>query len=77
MHYVYIIESLAVRDHFYIGYTEDLRERIRKHQADVSSHSAKFRPWKLKLLRASSEIRPEGPWELSPGFSLGGCVFGA
>jgi hypothetical protein len=26
MHYVYIIESLAVRDDFHIGYTENLRE---------------------------------------------------
>ena len=49
MHYVYIIESVSVPGHFYIGYTEELRERIRKHQADVSSHAAKFRPWKLKV----------------------------
>ncbi len=48
MHYVYIVESISVPGHFYIGYTEDLRERVRKHQPDVSSHSAKFRPWKLK-----------------------------
>jgi predicted GIY-YIG superfamily endonuclease len=49
MHYVYVIESVSVPGHFYIGYTEELRERVRKHQADVSSHAAKFRPWKLKV----------------------------
>jgi putative endonuclease len=49
MYYVYIIESVSVPGHFYIGYTEELRERVRKHQADVSSHAAKFRPWKLKV----------------------------
>jgi putative endonuclease len=48
MHYVYILESISTPGRFYIGYTMDLRERIRKHQADVSSHAAKYRPWKLK-----------------------------
>jgi putative endonuclease len=48
MHYVYILESKSVPGHFYIGYTENLRERVRKHQADVSTHAAKFRPWTLK-----------------------------
>src|SRR6516225_10799073 len=48
MHYVYILESLAVLGHFYIGTTENFRERIRKHHADVSGHAAKYRPWKLK-----------------------------
>jgi hypothetical protein len=48
MHDVYIIESLSVPGHFYIGYTDNLRERVRKHQADVSSYTAKYRPWKLK-----------------------------
>jgi putative endonuclease len=48
MHYVYILESLTVPGHFYIGYTEDLRERVRKHQADASTQAAKFRLWKLK-----------------------------
>jgi putative endonuclease len=48
MHYVYILESIAMPGHFYIDYTTDLRERVRKHQTDVSSHAAKHRPWKLK-----------------------------
>ena len=50
MHYVYILESISTPGRFYIGYTKDLRERVRKHQADVSSHAAKHRPWKLKSL---------------------------
>lgn len=37
MHYVYILESLTVPGHFYVGSTKDLRERIRKHHADVSA----------------------------------------
>ena len=31
-----------------MGYTTQLRQRVGKHQADVSSHAAKYRPWKLK-----------------------------
>ena len=48
MHYVYILESLAVPGHFYIGSTDNLRQRLRQHQADVDAHTAKYRPWKLK-----------------------------
>jgi putative endonuclease len=48
MHYVYILESISTPGRFYIGYTTDLREAVSKHQADVSSHAAKLRPWKLK-----------------------------
>jgi putative endonuclease len=52
MHYVYTLESISVPGHFCIGYTTDLRQRIRKHQAEVSSHAAKYRPWKLKAYSA-------------------------
>ena len=52
MHYVYILESIATPGHYYIGYTAQLRDRIKKHQADVSSHAAKFR------LGNSSSILP-------------------
>ena len=48
MHYVYILESISTPGHFYIGYTQDLRDRVRKHQAEVSSHAGKCRPGKLK-----------------------------
>jgi predicted GIY-YIG superfamily endonuclease len=48
IHYVYILESISTPEHFYIGYTRDLRGRVQKHQADVSSHAAKYRPGKLK-----------------------------
>src|SRR5580692_6835640 len=52
MHYVYILESLAVPGHFYIGSTDNLRQRLRQHQADVDTHAAKYRPWKLKTYLA-------------------------
>ena len=52
MHYVYILESLSVPGHYYIGSTDNLRQRVRQHQADVDAHAAKYRPWKLKTYLA-------------------------
>ncbi len=49
MKYVYLIQSLASREQRYIGITTDLRGRIRAHNAGVSSHTSKYRPWKLVL----------------------------
>jgi putative endonuclease len=48
MHYVYILESLNSPGRFYVGRTDNLRQRMSQHLADVASHAAKFRPWKLK-----------------------------
>ncbi len=47
-HYVYILESTANANHFYTGLTEDLHERLRKHNAGEVAHTAKFKPWRIK-----------------------------
>jgi len=47
-HYVYILESERDRHHFYIGRTDDLRERLTKHNAGGVPHTSKFRPWRIK-----------------------------
>jgi putative endonuclease len=47
MKYVYILESLDSQ-HFYVGITEDLRARLRKHNAGEAPHTSKFGPWKIK-----------------------------
>ena len=41
MHYVYILESEAVPGHFYIGSTDNLRQRLRQHQTDVDAYAAR------------------------------------
>jgi putative endonuclease len=45
--YVYLIESLSAGCQRYVGMTDDLRKRLREHNAEESSYTAKFRPWKL------------------------------
>lgn len=47
-HYVYILESVANPEHFYIGLTEDLQARLRIHNAGEVSHTSKFKPWAIK-----------------------------
>jgi putative endonuclease len=47
-HYVYILQSVADPDRFYVGLTDDLHERLRKHNAGGVSHTAKFKPWTTK-----------------------------
>jgi predicted GIY-YIG superfamily endonuclease len=48
--YVYILQSVADPDRFYIGITEDLRLRLKKHNAGEVSHTAKFLPWAIKTI---------------------------
>lgn len=47
MWYVYILRSIEFPEQEYVGATEDLKRRIPEHNAGKSSHTAKFRPWKL------------------------------
>lgn len=46
MYYVYILYSKKL-DKFYIGYTEDLKERVRRHNAGLSIFTNTGRPWIL------------------------------
>ncbi len=47
MHYGYILKSLKRVDELYIGYTPDLVERIKKHNAGKALATKRYRPWKL------------------------------
>jgi len=47
MFYVYIIQSVNFQKEHYVGYSEDLKSRIKTHNSGGSTHTSKFRPWKL------------------------------
>ena len=47
MHYVYIIRSLNFPDQIYIGCTNDLQKRLLNHNAGITAHTSKYRPWEL------------------------------
>lgn len=46
--YVYILQSEPTPESFYVGFTEDLRARLRTHNSGEVFHTAKHRPWKIK-----------------------------
>jgi putative endonuclease len=45
---VYIIESVAEPDRFYVGIAEDLKSRLKAHNRGDVFHTAKFKPWIIK-----------------------------
>lgn len=49
MFYVYIIRSKTHPDQTYVGFTEDLRQRLTTHNQGGSPHTAKFIPWQLEF----------------------------
>ena len=57
MTYVYILQSLGVPGHFYIGVTGDLRARLHRHNAREVPHTSKFAPWEIKTYIAFSDVQ--------------------
>ena len=47
MKYVYLLQSLSFPTQRYVGVTTNLKERLQAHNAGASSHTAKYRPWKV------------------------------
>jgi putative endonuclease len=48
MKYVYILQSLVDTDRFYTGITGDLKARLSMHNSGAVTHTAKYRPWRIK-----------------------------
>jgi predicted GIY-YIG superfamily endonuclease len=55
MFYVYLLRSEAFPNKVYTGFTEDLRQRLKDHNAGKSTHTAKLRPWILESYLAFSD----------------------
>ena len=55
MRYVYILESVAFPGRHYTGITDDLRQRLAKHNAGEVPHTSKYKPWQLKTYLAFSD----------------------
>ena len=54
MHYVYMIESTAKLNQCYVGYTDNLRQRLIDHNAGKNVSTAPHRPWRLRTYLAFS-----------------------
>jgi predicted GIY-YIG superfamily endonuclease len=53
--YVYLLQSEAGPDRFYTGFTEDLEQRLKAHNAGQCPHTSKHRPWRLKTAIAFTD----------------------
>jgi predicted GIY-YIG superfamily endonuclease len=53
--YVYILQSEVACRRFYIGLTDDLKDRLRRHNAKEVPHTAKFSPWRIKTAVAFTD----------------------
>jgi len=54
-YYTYILQSLKVPEHFYVGFTEDLDSRIKSHNQGHNPHTARYKPWRIKTAIAFSD----------------------
>jgi predicted GIY-YIG superfamily endonuclease len=58
MKYVYLLQSIANPERFYVGQTDDLRARIKSHNAGQVYHTSKYEPWCVNTYVAfSNEAR--------------------
>jgi putative endonuclease len=55
MKYVYILECIAEPARHYVGITDELRARLKAHNAGQVYHTAKFKPWRLNTYIAFSD----------------------
>lgn len=54
-YYVYILQSKKESKRYYIGFTEDLESRLKRHNQGQFSHTSKYIPWRLKTAIAFTD----------------------
>ena len=45
---VYMLRGFSSREHSYVGFTEDVRARLQRHNTGASPHTSKSQPWRIK-----------------------------
>ena len=50
IYYVYLVRSASVPQQRYVGFTENLKQRIADHNAGQNPSTAPYRPWRLVTL---------------------------
>jgi len=63
MYYAYLIRSISSPDQTYIGFSEDLKQRIADHNAGKSKHASKYVPWELVSYHAFADRRKAQEFE--------------
>ncbi len=55
MLYVYIIRSINYPDQIYVGHTNNMKKRLSDHNCGTTSHTEKYKPWRLEVYIAFSD----------------------
>jgi predicted GIY-YIG superfamily endonuclease len=63
MRTVYLIKSSNYPQRTYIGTTSDLSERLKRHNADRSSHTNKCGPWEVIVAIQFKDVRKANAFE--------------
>jgi predicted GIY-YIG superfamily endonuclease len=53
--YVYVLQSEFEPSRFYTGCTDDLRDRLIRHNHGEVTHTSKWKPWRIKTYTAFSD----------------------
>jgi predicted GIY-YIG superfamily endonuclease len=61
--YVYLIRSESHPDQRYTGFTTDLKARLKSHNEGASTHTAKFKPWRVVSYFAFEDERKAREFE--------------
>ena len=54
-HYVYILQSKIDDNRFYIGFTENIENRLKDDNSGKDPHTSKYKPWRIKTAVAFSD----------------------
>ena len=66
MKYVYLLQSILHPDQHYVGLTSNVEARLASHNAGQSTHTAKYRPWKITTYHAFSDEAKAAAFEKCP-----------
>ena len=47
-YFVYLLKDIATETHHYTGVTEDLADRLARHNRGQVPHTAPFAPWRME-----------------------------
>ncbi len=63
MYYVYLIRSINHPNQTYVGLTDDLKARLKKHNEGGSPHTSKYKPWDMATYVAFSDRKQAAEFE--------------
>jgi predicted GIY-YIG superfamily endonuclease len=62
--YVYLLVSETDPVPHYVGLTDDLKDRLRRHNTGEVTHTAKHRPWKVEVALAFNDRTKASDFEV-------------